>query len=159
MEEVFAAVGPISNEEFGRRLGKISRGPVSSWRRGEALLEEWGQKLIAHEFDVPLSWWNEPNVPVRDVIGKGLGKDENITTNDNSLPVTVHQEVVPTQQEVPDAPQSPPLAVTILKAFQETQHTFYQGLVQQLRQGIRRDLREELHKVLEERDEKEEEKG
>lgn len=32
--------------------------------------------MIAHEFDVPEQWWEQEGMPLAEVIGKGLGKEE-----------------------------------------------------------------------------------
>lgn len=64
-----------SDEAFARSIG-TNRATVLRWANGEQKIGEMAQIAIAHVYDVPLSYWTNPDEKIQDVINKGLGKDE-----------------------------------------------------------------------------------
>lgn len=64
-----------SQEELAHYFG-VDDQTISNWATGKSALGLRDKKVFAHDFDVPLNWWNHPGVPIAKVIGKGLGQDE-----------------------------------------------------------------------------------
>jgi len=82
----------LSDQKLGDIMGLDSGGPVRAWANGDRELGLWAKKIIAHELDVPESWWDQEGIPIEAVIGKGLGKDEG--TEDEGIPI-VKTSLVP----------------------------------------------------------------
>ncbi len=49
---------------------------VSNWVIGKTEIGIREKKVFEHDFDVPLAWFEDPDMRLEDAIGKWLGKDE-----------------------------------------------------------------------------------
>lgn len=63
-----------SQQHLADILG-VDNGTISNWVNGQTPISELVKYTLAHLYDVPESWWDQPDVPLASVIGKGMGTD------------------------------------------------------------------------------------
>lgn len=68
--------GQVDNQDELARFFGVDGQTVSNWATGQTEVGIMPKKVMAHDFDIPLEWWDQPDVPIEEVAGKGLGKDE-----------------------------------------------------------------------------------
>jgi hypothetical protein len=76
MMELLAYLGWPSDPDFAVSIGSKSHDEVWKWHRGLQIPSHKDKMVIAHVYDVPERWWEQEGVPIGDVIGRGMGRDE-----------------------------------------------------------------------------------
>jgi len=78
LKQVYQFLKISTDEEFLVKLGASPNGAeeVRRWREQQEHIKPWAIWVMHHNWEIPETWWNQEGVPLKDVIGKGLGKDE-----------------------------------------------------------------------------------
>jgi len=78
LKQVYQFLKISTDEEFLIKLGASPNGAeeVRRWREQQEHIKPWAIWVMHHNWEIPETWWNQEGVPLKDVIGKGLGKDE-----------------------------------------------------------------------------------
>lgn len=69
----------IKNQQDVAAILEVDNGTISNWMNGRTEISALVKYSLAHIYDVPELWWDQPGIPIEEVIGKGLAKDEKPT--------------------------------------------------------------------------------